>query len=133
MGSTSYDEATGGPLDPGWSGAAWYGTDSGTYWTVNPREYADPRKHGPEYLERARRARAEEGPSAVPGNAGAEAAWDPSPTWSSSGPRPAAAGRDDPLPADASGPRYPGLAAFGIAITGTILAIAAIVALFARP
>jgi hypothetical protein len=27
----------------------------GTYWTINPREYADPRKHGPEYLARARR------------------------------------------------------------------------------
>ena len=28
----------------------------GTYWTINPREYADPRKHGPEYQARARRA-----------------------------------------------------------------------------
>jgi hypothetical protein len=25
---------------------------SGTYWTVNPKEYADPRKHGPEYTAR---------------------------------------------------------------------------------
>ena len=62
MGSTSYDEATLGPLDPGWEGASWYGTDSGTYWTVNPREYADPRKHGPEYQERARRAASGEEP-----------------------------------------------------------------------
>ncbi len=55
-GSTTYDEAAETPLDPAWDGGAWYGPSSGTYWTLNPREYADPRKHGPEYLERARRA-----------------------------------------------------------------------------
>jgi hypothetical protein len=55
-GSTTYDEAAETPLDPPWDGGAWYGPSSGTYWTLNPREYADPRKHGPEYLERARRA-----------------------------------------------------------------------------
>jgi len=60
FGSTSYDEAR-DPADPAWSGGAWYGQSSGEYWTVNPREYADPRKHGPEYqaraaTERARRA-----------------------------------------------------------------------------
>jgi hypothetical protein len=55
-GSTTYDEAAEAPLDPEWDGGAWYGPSSGTYWTLNPREYADPRKHGPEYLERARRA-----------------------------------------------------------------------------
>lgn len=54
-GSTTYDEAT-QPLDPSWDGGSWYGTSSGTYWTLNPKEYADPRKHGPEYQERARRA-----------------------------------------------------------------------------
>lgn len=54
-GSTTYDEAA-EPLDPRWGGATWYGASSGTYWTINPREYADPRKHGPEYLARARRA-----------------------------------------------------------------------------
>lgn len=54
-GSTTYDEAT-QPLDPSWEGGAWYGASSGSYWTLNPREYADPRKHGPEYQERARRA-----------------------------------------------------------------------------
>jgi curved DNA-binding protein CbpA len=54
-GSTTYDEAT-QPLDPAWDGATWYGASSGRYWTLNPREYADPRKHGPEYQERARRA-----------------------------------------------------------------------------
>ncbi len=55
-GSTSYDEAAELPLDPEWDGGAWYGPSSGTFWTLNPREYADPRKHGPEYLARARRA-----------------------------------------------------------------------------
>jgi hypothetical protein len=54
-GSTTYDEADVDPLDPEWSGGSWYGTTSGTYWTINPKEYADPRKHGPEYQARARR------------------------------------------------------------------------------
>ncbi len=56
LGSTSYDGADAGPFEPDWGGASWYGTTSGTYWTVNPKEYADPRKHGPEYQARARRA-----------------------------------------------------------------------------
>jgi curved DNA-binding protein CbpA len=56
-GSTSYDEAADPTLDPEWDGGAWYGPSSGTFWTINPREYADPRKHGPEYQARARRAR----------------------------------------------------------------------------
>ena len=64
LGSTSYDGAT-APFEPDWGGASWYGTTSGTYWTLNPKEYADPRKHGPEYQARARRA-AEAGP---PGSA----------------------------------------------------------------
>ena len=51
LGSTTYDDAVEEP--PAWDGSAWYGAASGTYWTVNPREYADPRKHGPEYLGRA--------------------------------------------------------------------------------
>lgn len=54
MGSTSYDEAR-DANDATWSGASWYGPSSGEYWIVNPREYADPRKHGPEYQQRARR------------------------------------------------------------------------------
>lgn len=67
-GSTTYDEATEIPLDPQWEGGAWYGPSSGTYWTLNPREYADPRKHGPEYLARARRAAAgDPAPAAEPG------------------------------------------------------------------
>ena len=57
-GSTSYEGADKEPFEPGWSGATWYGASSGTYWTINPKEYADPRKHGPEYQARARRARA---------------------------------------------------------------------------
>ena len=52
-GSTTYDGAS--DEDPVWDGASWVGADSGTYWTVNPREYADPRKHGPEYRARGRR------------------------------------------------------------------------------
>jgi hypothetical protein len=54
MGSTSYDDAR-DPLDATWSGASWYGPTTGEYWIVNPREYADPRKHGPDYQSRARR------------------------------------------------------------------------------
>jgi curved DNA-binding protein CbpA len=55
LGSTSYDGAEDQPFEPDWGGASWYGTTSGTYWTLNPKEYADPRKHGPEYQARARR------------------------------------------------------------------------------
>jgi hypothetical protein len=55
LGSTSYDGVE-GPFEPDWRGASWYGTTSGTYWTLNPKEYADPRKHGPEYQARARRS-----------------------------------------------------------------------------
>lgn len=58
LGSTSYDGAEGEPFEPDWGGASWYGTTSGTYWTLNPKEYADPRKHGPEYQMRGRRRRA---------------------------------------------------------------------------
>lgn len=54
-GSTTYDAAEDEPFEPDWSGGTWYGASSGTYWTVNPKEYADPRKHGPEYQRRARR------------------------------------------------------------------------------
>ena len=57
LGSTSYDEAETDPFEPEWGGSSWYGTTSGTYWTINPKEYADPRKHGPEYQARARRGR----------------------------------------------------------------------------
>ncbi len=56
LGSTTYDVAEDEPFEPEWSGGTWYGATSGTYWTLNPKEYADPRKHGPEYQRRARRA-----------------------------------------------------------------------------
>jgi curved DNA-binding protein CbpA len=55
LGSTSYDAADDEPFEPEWSGGTWYGASSGTYWTINPKEYADPRKHGEEYQRRARR------------------------------------------------------------------------------
>lgn len=54
-GSTTYDGAEREP-EPEWDGATWYGPSMGTYWTINPKEYADPRKHGPEYQARAWRA-----------------------------------------------------------------------------
>ncbi|MEO8437029.1 MAG: J domain-containing protein [Chloroflexota bacterium] len=74
LGSTSYDGADAGPFEPDWGGASWYGTTSGTYWTLNPKEYADPRKHGPEYQARARRtSRAR----AASGATGEEAAAEP--------------------------------------------------------
>ena len=60
-GSTSYDDAQFEPFEPSWEGASWYGESSGTYWTLNPKEFADPRKHGPEYQARARSARAVRG------------------------------------------------------------------------
>ncbi len=78
-GSTSYDGTEGQPFEPDWGGASWYGTTSGTYWTLNPKEYADPRKHGPEYQARARRARREVVDPVPSGRVGgpAEAAEDP--------------------------------------------------------
>lgn len=75
FGSTSYDGSH-DASDPAWQGAAWYGPSSGEYWTVNPREYADPRKHGPEYqaraADRAKRAEQARAQAADPG-AGAAA------------------------------------------------------------
>jgi hypothetical protein len=77
-GSTSYDGADSEPFEPEWAGASWYGGSSGTYWTINPREFADPRKHGPEYQARAaegargprpRRARTGVGGASRPGQA----------------------------------------------------------------
>lgn len=53
-GSTTYPDAL-YEGDPEWDGAGWVGASSGTYWTVNPKEYADPRRHGPEYRARGRR------------------------------------------------------------------------------
>ena len=73
-GSTTYDEAKETPLDPEWQGAGWYGPASGTFWTINPREYADPRKHGPEYQARARRAAEVEAERTGRGRGGARGA-----------------------------------------------------------
>ena len=94
-GSTSYDEAAAAPLDPDWDGGDWYGPSSGTFWTLNPREYADPRKHGPEYQARAKRAAGERGRAAVrPGPEAGEAGLDETEVGGdASGPEePAAAG-----------------------------------------
>ncbi len=54
-GSTTYDGAGPEDGDQPWDGAEWVGADSGTYWRVNPKEYADPRKHGAEYRARGKR------------------------------------------------------------------------------
>ncbi len=90
MGSTSYDEAR-DANDPTWSGASWYGPSSGEYWIINPREYADPRRHGPEYLSRARRPLPGEAVGGAPGMTGAAAtteAADPSATgWTAAAPQ----------------------------------------------
>jgi hypothetical protein len=90
MGSTSYDEAR-DANDPTWSGASWYGPSSGEYWIVNPREFADPRKHGPEYQSRARRPLPGEGSSSGPdavASAATGAADRPIATaWSAASPR----------------------------------------------
>jgi curved DNA-binding protein CbpA len=43
-----------------WDGADWTGASSGLAWVPNPREYADPRRHGPTYRARGvRRTRSE--------------------------------------------------------------------------
>lgn len=127
-GSTSYDGMEGQPFEPDWGGASWYGTTSGTYWTLNPKEYADPRKHGPEYQARARRRREVAGPvvsevvdgplGAAPGEppatAGDAAAAPPHTTeswsdatagtaadlWAAETDRPASAAEGDRPPAD---------------------------------
>ena len=127
LGSTSYDEASTGSLDPGWAGASWYGTDSGTYWTVNPREYADPRKHGPEYQERARRAATgEPAPDGRSQRVGTE--WSERDVWGSAD---RAARERGPSVVDA-GPRYREIVAVGLALIGTAVGLMAIFALFAR-
>jgi curved DNA-binding protein CbpA len=64
LGSTSYDEAR-DPADRSWAGASWYGPTTGEYWHINPREYADPRKHGPGYTSRGRADEPSSGPDAV--------------------------------------------------------------------
>ena len=95
LGSTSYDGVDRETFEPDWAGADWYGTTSGTYWTINPKEYADPRKHGPEYQARARRAAGKrasaEGAEDQPADAGtaigSDAAPDPEPNPAATTPR----------------------------------------------
>jgi curved DNA-binding protein CbpA len=74
LGSTSYDTAEDEPFEPEWSGGTWYGASSGTYWTINPKEYADPRKHGPEYQRRASR-RLDEAPGMAEDAADGSNGW----------------------------------------------------------
>ena len=92
MGSTSYDEAR-DVNDPTWSGASWYGPSSGEYWIVNPREYADPRKHGPEYQSRARRPLPGDaaGDEAATSLADTETSGPPTTAWTSPAPEAGAA------------------------------------------
>jgi curved DNA-binding protein CbpA len=87
LGSTTYDDAE-EVFEPGWGGASWYGPSSGTYWTLNPREYADPRKHGPEYQARAKRPVVDEVPIGPAAAERGDAATEPTPEPT---PRPATA------------------------------------------
>jgi hypothetical protein len=102
IGSTSYDGADKEPFDPAWEGATWYGAGSGTYWTLNPKEYADPRKHGPEYQARSRR------------QTGATGGTGDGPTAAPTGPRPEGSARP-PGPAAGAGPSASGSSASGAA------------------
>jgi hypothetical protein len=105
LGSTSYDEAEREVFEPDWVGASWYGTTSGTYWTINPKEYADPRKHGPEYQARARRAaRTGQPVQPVQGPGSDEAPTHSTTSWweATSGPAPEAE-----RPAPAAAPQRP--------------------------
>ncbi len=126
-GSTSYDGADAVPFEPDWGGASWYGTTSGTYWTLNPKEYADPRKHGPEYQARARRAArdrrpgpaglAADGPGSLDDATHTTSSWwestsGPAPTGPDAEPDETVAARSappdpDPVPARRRGPGRP--------------------------
>ncbi len=110
LGSTSYDDAE-WTFEPDWGGASWYGPTSGTYWTLNPKEYADPRKHGPEYQARAARRTANGRPPS------AERAHEARPpddaSWPGNAPAPDAArptGSTTPASAPASRPAADGTA-----------------------
>jgi curved DNA-binding protein CbpA len=132
--STSYDPGDEEPFEPGWSGAGWYGAASGTYWTINPKEYADPRKHGPEYQRRARRdasggwildeadpadvgdaaaAATEDEPPAdpsaeVPGTPPPPGSAGPDESWTKAGPATGPAWSDAPRPGAAAAAREAG-------------------------
>ncbi len=124
LGSTSYDGVDPDQFDPDWGGASWYGTTSGTYWTLNPKEYADPRKHGPEYQARARRTGpapsvdvAPEPAASIGGDA--PAAPPPPPThttsswWEATAGEPPPAAPPPPGPGHAAAPRPPSAAVDG--------------------
>ncbi len=116
FGSTTYDEAR-EQADTRWTGASWYGPSSGEYWRVNPREYADPRKHGPEYLARAAARAAEAAQRRAEGDAAASSrvADDPGAPSSPRPPRP----REDVLPGARTAPReQAGPAPHGATATG---------------
>jgi hypothetical protein len=126
-GSTTYDTAEDEPFEPDWSGGTWYGASSGTYWTINPKEYADPRKHGPEYQRRARR-RVDGTPATGPDEGGSEEPGAPPSStaagWTTVGSAPdshagAGASRDG----DATGGEAPfdPLAAAGLGPNGALL------------
>ena len=112
-GSTTYDAAEDEPFEPDWSGGTWYGASSGTYWTLNPKEYADPRKHGPEYQRRARRPTGETGstpnagdrPSDQPEAGPTIRAWDRRPDEEPEGTAAGSTSRGSTTPAPASAPR----------------------------
>jgi hypothetical protein len=117
-GSTSYDGADGEPFSPDWQGGAWYGASSGTYWTVNPKEYADPRKHGPEYQARGRRpddwagpegsAHSGGGSTTEAGGSSAQAGWTAPPRPGRSRPAPGPRfAATSPAPADVDTPSGP--------------------------
>jgi curved DNA-binding protein CbpA len=129
-GSTSYDGVDATPFEPDWRGASWYGTTSGTYWTLNPKEYADPRKHGPEYQARARRA-ARDRRSASVGTTGGADEPDPSvdashttSSWweSTAGPGPTTTGSvtDGPGPAASTEPTKPSPPGAGQTTAGSV-------------
>ncbi len=134
-GSTTYDAVEDEPFEPEWSGGTWYGASSGTYWTLNPKEYADPRKHGPEYQRRASRRTGEPGPLPPPDAAdGADSLDeppDPPETGRTSQPGPTTAARerwwdDDADPgASAAGPTAApaGPDAAGVPVAGGLLGL----------
>jgi hypothetical protein len=128
-GSTTYDVAEDEPFEPDWSGGTWYGASSGTYWTLNPKEYADPRKHGPEYQRRARRPI--DGSAAVGADEAATGQSDgaaPSSTtagWATVGSAPAPDGTSAPgAGADGGGDEpFDPLAAAGLAANDALLGL----------
>ncbi|HYM84763.1 MAG TPA: DnaJ domain-containing protein [Candidatus Dormibacteraeota bacterium] len=131
LSSTSYDDAAQEPRHPEWQGSSWYGTSSGTYWTINPREYADPRKHGPEYQARARRAAEASGPETDGASPPEPAPRPPDPVSPLSPPDPAASAgaSKPPEPAPAPSP-IPTAGSIGLA-SGVVVAVPAAVVVLA--